>query len=538
MAQKRPGPPGVGGSSVKKRGSTASTAAPTCDDPARVRMLTSDYIRRAATLPFLESLMTHAEELLEKHGTPTQVLDALIPDKASWAVYVDSMFKDDQPVNIAWTAESVCTYRIWMSSWDELAGNSGFLENEQFLMLLRLTLVNGLETDVTIPGTELPILERPPEALHAGKWCQVPGYSVGAGQIWHVKGWKRLLAANYAVLVLRETNLINDYLTVAEPAVVHNFKFAYGTVIDTAGDYTKSVKTNRGATMKRWQVRQKPNCFNNCHQLDKMVQLMKQRGEHDAEQLTNAFLKNLTAHKISNMLGMTVGEAAATETLIMMPERTKIFLKGVAAKHSMFKGPFSHNGIASYAFRIGYQPECAEDWDMTNTERTIHNIALHTYNRWLEAPPGMRKSANNDVIVSSQKCCIAWEKYETAFREHVPEAVFRDNIAMLTSSFENGMYDDVCQAAANAQKLPVDPCDITDMRVTLARLAVDIERERLDRLHRTQRWPPPPPPRPPQMICLRCNTPQQLFFTRRTGRYNFSEFYCSECGGQYWFIDD
>ena len=148
----------------------------------------------------------------------------------------------------------------------------------------------------------------------------------------------------------------------------------------------------------------------------------------------------------------------------------------------------------------------------------------------------MRKSANNDVIVSSQKCCIAWEKYETAFREHVPEAVFRDNIAVLTSNFESGMYDDVCQAAANAQKLPVDPCDITDMRVTLARLAVDIERERLDRLQRTPRWPPPPPPRPPLMICLRCNTPQQLFFTRRTGRYNFSEFYCRVCGGQYWFI--
>ena len=314
-------------------------------------MLTSDYIRRAATLPFLESLMTHAEELLEKHGTPTQVLDALIPDKASWAVYVDSMFKDDQPVNIAWTAESVCTYRIWMSSWDELAGNSGFLENEQFLMLLRLTLVNGLETDVTIPGTELPILERPPEALHAGKWCQVPGYSVGAGQIWHVKGWKRLLAANYAVLVLRETNLINDYLTVAEPAVVHNFKFAYGTVIDTAGDYTKSVKTNREATMKRWQVRQKPNCFNNCHQLDKMVHLMKQSGEHDAEQLTDAFLKNLAAYKISNMMGMTVDEAAATETVIMMPESPRTFLKELQPSTRCSKDP-SHT-MALHHMRSG-----------------------------------------------------------------------------------------------------------------------------------------------------------------------------------------
>ena len=186
-----------------------------------------------------------------------------------------------------------------MSSWEELAGNSGFMEVERFLTLLRLTLVNGLETDVTIPGTELPILEKPLEALHAGKWCDVPGYKVGAGQIWHVKGWKRLLAANFAVLLLRETNLINDYINAAEPEVIHNFKFAYGKILDTAGDYTKSVMTNREATLKSTQVRQKPNCFNNSHQLDKMILIMQQGGEHDSEALAEAFRKSLSANKIS-----------------------------------------------------------------------------------------------------------------------------------------------------------------------------------------------------------------------------------------------
>ena len=283
------------------------------------------------------------------------------------------------------------------------------------------------------------------------------------------------------MLLLRETNLINDYINAAAPEVIHNFKFAYGKVLDTAGDYTKSVMTNREATLKSTQVRQKPNCFNNSHQLDKMILIMQQGGEHDSDALADAFLKSLSANKISNLLGMTVGEAAATETLKDMPEKTKLVLKGCASKHTMLKGPFSHNGIACHAFRVGYQPESAEDWDMTNTERTVHNIALHSYGRWLECPPQMRKSANNDTIMFSQKCCIAWEKYETAFQEQVPESVFREHIDHLTANFHSCMYDDVCHAAATAQKLPIDPRDISDMRVILARLDLDIERARLGR---------------------------------------------------------
>ena len=104
---------------------------------------------------------------------------------------------------------------------------------------------------------------------------------------------------------------------------------------------------------------------------------------------------------------LTQAEADATENLLVhIPNSLREELARMAMTYGMSRGPVSHAGVASKAWRPTYRPCCDADWyrdRLGNCHSTVHLMAARVEKDWLAQPPAMRRMANGDAIILLQK---------------------------------------------------------------------------------------------------------------------------------------
>ena len=106
-------------------------------------------------------------------------------------------------------------------------------------------------------------------------------------------------------------------------------------------------------------------------------------------------------------MGLSQAEADATENLLVhIPKSLREEMARLAMTHGMARGPLSHAGVASKAWRLAYRPACEADWyrdRVGNTPETLHLMLRRLEKDWLSQPQAMRRMANNDTVIHLQK---------------------------------------------------------------------------------------------------------------------------------------
>ena len=234
--------------------------------------------------PFKSNGSNYVTELLEKvdeiHGNGKNVQEWLENEihqwqdgPAGWAASLDEAFPAEKEVNYVTESQltaggmaAVVPARLSQLALHPQAGSSGMIEAPAARTLIGSILSEGFCTDATsLHGTEMMAGMPPnPKLTEACRW-QCPhdvNGKVAAPlfSIFHVKGWKRAVAAaTVATLAMKFDVELPDHVA-ATFATVH-------VLLKHPKSLRESIEAGRQITMISAATRVRPNCFNYVHQL-------------------------------------------------------------------------------------------------------------------------------------------------------------------------------------------------------------------------------------------------------------------------------
>lgn len=223
-------------------------------------------------------------------------------------------------------------------------------------------------------------------------------------------------------------------------------------------------------------TRAKPNCFVHLHMANKKLRLGQRRDE---------ILHQWQSPKLVKALGMGDAEAGAVVNLLCHMSKSALdTLSGAAARFGMVKGPVSHAGLASHAFRLGFRPDVVSpEWasHLTNTEAVINLMCERLVKDFAELPPSLRKSAGPSEVEHYQRICAAWLYSQSLFAERVPSSVGSPHIPSLISAFMLKGLDQWLRAVTDECPTPLELKSVPEYGAVLQKLDYIMEQEVINR---------------------------------------------------------
>ena len=232
------------------------------------------------------------DRMMDTHKTAHKALNFIYSnplDRMAFFRYMDYSFPATVGVTYAADLEGqVIQLRPWMLPWDVHSGEAGMSELSAQRNLVTLILTNGFESDAdTVKCEKLLVLPRN-RTIFKAMILPVKGVIaeglLAAHDLSFVKGWRRSVAMNICMHIVKTLDLLDDF-KLHSPAVVASFSTMYA-IVGKYKDDASAITASREITLTAMKTRSKPNAFNHRHQLDHLVALGESR-EKVLEQWSN-----------------------------------------------------------------------------------------------------------------------------------------------------------------------------------------------------------------------------------------------------------
>lgn len=188
--------------------------------------------------------------ILVEKGSPTEALNALVPDKVEWKQFIREHFPPLHSsrclVNYLedFSSPGIFCFELWQANWEAGAGLAGHVLHEKFLNLTQLIMCNGFLSNPS-EGMQLVLIKPANTELV----LPLESESMGVGAIGFIKGWRRCLAASFLVACLRSQGLVEKYKDIATEKSVESFCAIYGKLMDIDGH--QAIELHRGWFLKQ-----------------------------------------------------------------------------------------------------------------------------------------------------------------------------------------------------------------------------------------------------------------------------------------------
>jgi hypothetical protein len=185
-----------------------------------------------------------------------------------------------------------------------------------------------------------------------------------------------------------------------------------------------------------------------------------------------ALLMQQQSHLIQ-VLGIGRYEAKAVINLLKMNESLRRTLSSAAATYGVHSGPLNHAALASDALLDMYQPDMpvpAFRAKMKNLPSTSFLLGQRVVSDYVESPPQMRRTMNNDAVAIMQKITRAFELALDEFASQVSDKVFKAEEVSLRKAFMHKFMDDALLMKVDTCEEPFDLMSIMEFRTILVRV--------------------------------------------------------------------
>jgi hypothetical protein len=393
--------------------------------------------------------------------------------KSEFASWIDESFPPEDGIAYATDYNVGPVHgRPWMVNWHEMAGNKGLVLKDCQKSLLTLILALGFRSDpdkyVGVEklywGPPVPEVFEHPQSypvLHAGL---VPTF-----QAHSTKGWTRSITLLFALHAIQKLDLLDSVRN--NPMIFNTFRTLYIVINDTTSELAR-MESSYSATMSSALTRSRPNAFNHLHHV-----LKKQKLGSTPESALNMHQQS---HLIQ-VLGIGRFEAKAVMNLIKINDSLRRTLAAAAATYGVHSGPMNHAALASDALLDTYQPDMpvpSFKKMMKSTSSTALLLGQRVVADYVNSPPQMRRTMNNDSVVALQKITRAFELALDEFASHVSDNVFKAEEASLRKAFMLKFMDDALLMKVDSCEEPFDLLTIQEFRTILIRVRSHQQQER------------------------------------------------------------
>ena len=354
--------------------------------------------------PYVDKVLEKLDEIAGGASLPDwlmKTIEKLTP--AAWCEYYNATYKATPGMNyltereltdISKKDESVpCCLRLPQLGIHPMTGNAGFVENPTMRLLCAHVLTSGFLTDADVVQGVEKLASRPPSTKeHAAALDMVHPFDGKKSNplapmfsVFHTKGWKRTLAANLVVALVKECGLKDDLppAGVASLANIHS-------VLRPVRHLREAVERSRAITISATIFRRPVNAFNHLHQL----RLLGIEGDQGADQHVEAMDNNQLMQIFE--IGPTEALAAKNLAFHTTPYMTSTLarLVGDFGMHNRW-GPVHHAALASELLCTGRGPRGYNAvWTKatTNTADTLNLMADRIDKNWRGAHKACRKT--------------------------------------------------------------------------------------------------------------------------------------------------
>lgn len=469
----------------------------------------SASVERPSSLAWVDEVMCKFDKDMEICGDPLKWCDETVPNLLAHAQALDHCFPPiDGADYIKDFDHGTKLVRLWQMGFTVHYGNKGMVPLDTLRNLVELILVNGFKSNTLQPGVEALVICQPNPVFWQGSLELTPLHAdmLPIASVAFVKGWTRSLAAHIVATLLIRMEIV-DTVKDTHPVLFSSLCGIYANVCPFSSEVER-IDANRGAgltfrlclpcflhhtskrapcvdmscvaadiTLTSVMTRSKPNAFNHLHQLQRKLAI----GE-SLDKMMQQWQNPKTARAV---YGMGSYEAAAVLNLFKsIPADTVNYMRLVAAKYGMIKGPLTHGAIGCKAICVGYSPDTSSPvWKsmMINTDVMVDMLVHRLVDNWADVPPGLRRSVTPDGVVAMQKVVAAFHIAVQVFKTLVPPDVFDNELPKLKESFQSGSMDTQLAATAEANPWPWDLTDILEFKTILTRLQTDLETKQLQR---------------------------------------------------------
>ena len=274
-----------------------------------------------------------------------------------------------------------------------MTGNAGFVENPTMRLLCAHVLTSGFLTDADVVQGVEKLASRPPSTKeHAAALDMVHPFDGKKSNplapmfsVFHTKGWKRTLAANLVVALVKACGLEDDL-----PPAVRASLANIHSVLRPVRHLREAVERSRAITISATIFRRPVNAFNHLHQL----RLLGIEGDQGADQHVEAMDKNQLMQIFK--IGPTEALAAKNLAFHTTPYMTSTLarLVGDFGMHNRW-GPVHHAALASELLCTGRGPRGYNAvWTKatTNTADTLNLMADRIDKNWRGVHKACRKT--------------------------------------------------------------------------------------------------------------------------------------------------
>ncbi len=403
---------------------TPSTGVPSgCSTPDRVSISSAASsssfsegspnvtLQLPASNPAVQAVLEELEAIHASGGTVVSWLENKMSTLGvgEWVHKLDEVFPPKPDTSYA-TKEDLdrpgfLNLRLQQLAWHTDAGNAGVIVKEDMQMLVMLILQNGFLTDPTAnQGVEALASKRPDQEMCEANAWQEPYVLQGrrfanALGVFHVKGWRRTLAAQFVATVLAEDKGGTDLVHYLPPEKVATF-CTVCTVMKVYSSLHDSIMSSRLMTLAATSTRRAPNCFNQLHQLRKL-----QRAGIDHDTDVAAWM-----NKTGIMKAFKIGpaEAQATLNLSHLPRGFTNRMQRLVEKHGFTstRSPLTHTALASPLLALGAGPAMKSmNWTagLKNDEYSLHWLGVRIEQDYEATPKSLRRPLNVQTMMEKQQ---------------------------------------------------------------------------------------------------------------------------------------
>ena len=314
--------------------------------------------------------------------------------------------------------------RLQQLAFHKLTGNSGVIVQEDMTVLVKLIALNGFCTDpFATQGTEALSAKGPdPELVSQGPESWTGPYKLASrnlapiGAVWHVKGWRRSLAALFVATVWAQ-RWGAELAAMLPPAVFQSFQVVHAAM--RVLNAQQSIAAARELTLQSTRTRQAPNCFNHLHQICKLQAVgVAGSAELKVWNSQRGIMKEFAIGpaEASAALNMAAAPAAFCEKMQSLVEKF-----GFSKKNS----PLTHAGLAVPQLAVGKGPvftsKAWTDGSVLADEDFIL-LAERIEADYLAKPPALRKPLNAQGMGEKLRQALIIPVQLKFFESPVPQA--------------------------------------------------------------------------------------------------------------------
>ena len=399
-----------------------------------------------------------------------------------WAAMLDSAFPPDPKVTYLSADEQEPIgsrqLRLWQLSYHVDSGNSGIMVQEDMETLTSLIVSAGFLTDADNIGGVEKLASKMPDKVFVDAYKMItlhPKHQQLAPMfgVWHVKGWKRSVAALAVATVIAEGGHADELKS--KMPDIHNSFCTVHAVFDRHDGPLSAIMAARAITMASAATRRMPNCFNHLHQMRKMEVLGCNSG-NDAVDWNK---------KTSVMRAFNIGPAEAAAALNLARHLTQDFVENMqrlVQRHGFIRGPLTHAALALECIRVGKGPAMASmRWaeDLRNDTYSLSLLARRIELDWEATPKSMRKSFTPQQMAQKQIICATFNKARLTLKTLIPDAMFIVEFPILEQRFLEQLMDAELELAAQNQSDPWGMDELSDIKAILRRMeASTVARDR------------------------------------------------------------